>query len=533
MELDKVAAVLRRRSGIQAVDLGTLLGRRFWTAIILPWLVMVVPVLIIVQTTVFLLSTSILLALFVGWWLKPLFDRITLYVISRGFFGSTPSTRETVRAVCDQWVSREALWDLTIRRFSPFRTMVMPVRVLEGNRGSMVTSRVRSLLDGEAQSHGLVLMGFAILFKAMMYLSLVALLLMVTPSEFVEDWFMPAEFVFFDAPLWLTGLVCIGGTTLVTVAVEPFFGAGGFGIYIQRRIEREGWDLELRFRQLADRLEQALDGLAGVFLAVLMVSLLAMMGISEPVVAQEVDEGGIWDDEQVAQQVAGPVTETAAVNRELIPVADPDEELQAILNAPPFGGRTDTVKEWRKKQPDVDDSDNRWEPGPFMKALSNLMASGFRVTMWLVMIALLLFMGWKIYRYLENRRGGPKASPERSRWEEEILSQGQELEELPDDIATAARRSWEQGAHRQALAMLLLSSLLRFEERHSYRFPPGWTTARCARTVASKGREGPVLAEVARVFGQLAWAQKEISDEQFESLLGRWNGVFGQPGGIR
>lgn len=522
MELDKVAAVLRRRSGIQAVDLGTLLGRRFWTAIILPWLLMVVPVLIIVQTTVFLLSTSILLALFVGWWLKPLFDRITLYVISRGFFGSTPSTRETVRAVCDQWVSREVLWDLTIRRFSPFRTMVMPVRVLEGNRGSMVTSRVRSLLDGEAQTHGLVLMGFAILFKGLMYLSLVALLLMVTPSEFVEDWFMPAEFVFFDAPLWLTGLVCIGGTTLVTLAVEPFFGAGGFGIYIQRRIEREGWDLELRFRQLADRLEQALDGVAGVFIAVIAASFLAMMGLSGPVVAQEVD-GAMWEDEQVAQP--------AEVNRELIPVADPDEELQSILNAPPFGGRTDTVKEWRRKEP-VDDSGNQWEPSPFMQALSSLMASGFRVTMWLVMIALLLFMGWKIYRYLDNRRGGPKASPERSRWEEEILSQGEDLEELPDDIATAARRAWGQGAHRQALAMLLLSSLLRFEERHSYRFPPGWTTARCARTVASRGREGPVLAEVARAFGQLAWAQKEISDEQFESLLGRWNGVFGQPGGI-
>ena len=50
------------------------------------------------------------------------------------------------------------------------------------------------------------------------------------------------------------------GTVLGAVAaciVEPFYVACGFTLYLQRRTILEGWDIELRFRQLTERVEKA------------------------------------------------------------------------------------------------------------------------------------------------------------------------------------------------------------------------------------------------------------------------------------
>ena len=36
---------------------------------------------------------------------------------------------------------------------------------------------------------------------------------------------------------------------LIMAAVAPFYCAGGFMLYISRRIELEGWDIEICFRE--------------------------------------------------------------------------------------------------------------------------------------------------------------------------------------------------------------------------------------------------------------------------------------------
>ena len=37
------------------------------------------------------------------------------------------------------------------------------------------------------------------------------------------------------------------------VLVAPFYTMAGFALYISRRITLEGWDIEIRFRHLAER----------------------------------------------------------------------------------------------------------------------------------------------------------------------------------------------------------------------------------------------------------------------------------------
>src|SRR3546814_1462264 len=65
------------------------------------------------------------------WWLKPLFDRIPLFVLSRAVFGETPTTRQTLAAQ-RSWGWRAMRGHLLWRRISLVRALSLPVDLLEG-----------------------------------------------------------------------------------------------------------------------------------------------------------------------------------------------------------------------------------------------------------------------------------------------------------------------------------------------------------------------------------------------------------------
>ena len=527
MELDKVAAELRRRNGVESIDLGVLLGRRFWLAIFFPWCLLVVPVLVITQVLIALVTT-LWFAVLVGWWLKPLFDRVTLHVVSRGFFGSTPSTRDTIRAVSSGWWSKDAILDLTWRRFSPIRTLAMPIRLLEGSRGAEARARIKSLYGSLAPLNGWLLLVFLVGFKWVFYLSAMALVVILTPTEMVENPFVMLEYVFEELDGWLLIAIVVSVTTLATTVVEPFFGAGGFGVYIQRRIEREGWDLELRFRRLVDRVQHTLDANLGLLFAAGFGALLSIFAVTAPGAhAQDISEPiTAAEDEEVDEDLeAGPWGEVE-VTPELIPADDAQEVLDDIFAQSPFAPRTETRTEWvRIEEEEEEDLELPFDfeiPPEILVLLSAIV----RVLMWMLAIGALGFVAWKIYTYLrtvdvESARGVREA-----KWARELVVDDEELV-LPDDhVGEAARECWKSGRQRRALAMLLLASLLRFEERHKFRFPPGWTTTRCAQEVEDRLPEGPVLAAVARAFSAMAWAGLSPTEQEFDALTRRWEAVF-------
>src|SRR3546814_11541948 len=76
------------------------------------------------------------------WWLKPLFDRIPLFVLSRAVFGETPTTRQTLAAQrCWGW--RAMRGHLLWRRISVVRALSLPVDLLEGAAAARLRERRR------------------------------------------------------------------------------------------------------------------------------------------------------------------------------------------------------------------------------------------------------------------------------------------------------------------------------------------------------------------------------------------------------
>src|SRR5690606_1729955 len=124
------------------------------------------------------------LGLLLAWWLKPVLERIPLYVLSRAVFGQVPGTLATLRAqagFCPGQIPAALLW----RRFTPARSLLVPVDLLEGNAGERRTVRRRAVAaQAYAQAVMLTLMSMA--FELVLALGLVALVLLFLPQRSEE-----------------------------------------------------------------------------------------------------------------------------------------------------------------------------------------------------------------------------------------------------------------------------------------------------------------------------------------------------------
>jgi hypothetical protein len=176
------------------------------------------------------------------WWSKPWLDRTLLFVLSRALFGAATGPPDVWQAQRDVWWA-QWLDTVTLRRLSASRSFTQPVRQLEGLRGGARATRVRQLA---ARHRGVA--------RAMTQAFAAAELALVLSVVSLELWLAPKH-----ADVSLTSLL-VGVAKPQTIAltlgyaaavafVEPFYVAAGFGMYLNRRVELEAWDIEQEFRR--------------------------------------------------------------------------------------------------------------------------------------------------------------------------------------------------------------------------------------------------------------------------------------------
>src|SRR3546814_19416452 len=123
------------------------------------------------------------------WWLKPLFDRIPLFVLSRAVFGETPTTRQTLAAQ-RSWGWRAMRGHLLWRRISVVRALSLPVDLLEGADAARLRERRRVLGDA-VRGHGMMLTAVCLLFIVALPLSMLSLVMLLWSWEFVSESIAP------------------------------------------------------------------------------------------------------------------------------------------------------------------------------------------------------------------------------------------------------------------------------------------------------------------------------------------------------
>ena len=254
MSPDALTVKTRARAHWEATDLGLALVQAHWRSLYAAWFAVLLPVTLLVLTLAYLSNhdgNTDWYGLMLLWWLKPLYDRVLLHVMSRAVFGETVGWREALRAIPGLLRHSGLFRALTWKRLSPRRSFRLPIWQLEGVTGYKRNRRIHAL-----KGPGTIRLIFVCsTFETILFIGIVGLLLMMLPPESVPSHLgsLSDFFVTNKMPLWFEVAYSLVYLLVITI-IEPFYVAAGFMLYLNRRTELEGWDIELGFRTLAARL---------------------------------------------------------------------------------------------------------------------------------------------------------------------------------------------------------------------------------------------------------------------------------------
>jgi hypothetical protein len=178
VELEKLSVQLRPRGGWEALDLGVQMARSWWRPVWGAWLAVYLPAAVLLHLV---FSDRYLFAILALWWLKPVFDRFVLHVVSRAVFGAPPTVGDTLaawREILQPGLAAGLVW---VQRLSPWRSFTLPVWQLEKQTGRAAHER-RDALGKRMAGYGAWLTLIAIHFEALLFLSALLVVALLAPA---------------------------------------------------------------------------------------------------------------------------------------------------------------------------------------------------------------------------------------------------------------------------------------------------------------------------------------------------------------
>jgi hypothetical protein len=482
VETEQVSVSVRPRAGFEAVDLGFRLARAFWRPLFGSVALTVVPLALAICV---LFRQQPWLAGLLIWWLKPLYDRVALSVLSVALLGGTPTIRETLRGLPRLLTRSGLVASLLWLRLTPLRSFTAPVLQLEGLRGRARVRRVR-VLGGRESSAAFGLFLACSMFELVIFFAGLQLAGSFMPEGTLGDFWRQVfagpspTLVAYEFPLY----------TLAICAIEPLYVAAGFALYINRRVWLEAWDVELAFRKL-ERRARSLAG-AAALLAVL----------------------ALWLS-------LGATARAADVPRcEPHSAQDARACIESVLADPEFA-TSEQIEFWTLKQ-----GTKSPRLGGFALWLARLLSSLLRFGTWLALGLAVLALVLAVLRGLQQK--ARRAQPE---YAESGLRRGFDLrpESLPADVVGAARARFAAGDAAGALSLLYRGALVQMARRFGVRLPASATEGECEALA-----RGALAGPLAQTFGELAcawllcaYAHQPPAPSDFDALCAHWSTGFG------
>ncbi len=239
MQIDAISVVLRPRSIWEGCDLGVRLLQSWLRPVYGVYLAVALPLFALFLSTDRIAGWLPTLLI---WLSKPWIDRTALFALSRALFGQRTT-------LADLWTHRREVWlaglttTLTLQRLSASRSFKQPILQLEGLSGAALRERIRRLTARHRGVARAMNVAFANAEFALT-VSLLSLQIWFSPhiSELPGEWLSAASGM-------MQGLGTAIAYAAVVAFLEPFYVAAGFGMYINRRVELEAWDIEQEFRR--------------------------------------------------------------------------------------------------------------------------------------------------------------------------------------------------------------------------------------------------------------------------------------------
>ncbi len=508
MRLEQMTVHLRARSAWEAMELGTALVRRHAVALWKPWLLVTLPVFIALNAAAWAID-AIWLAGLLMWWLKPVFDRIPLFVISRATFGATPGTRETLAAQ-RHWGWKPLLHYLTWRRFSPTRSLYLPIDLLEGVQGERLRDR-RRVLGSAVYGNAVLLTIVCLHFEVALALACVALVFLFVPFEYLPETARAAWSLVIDQPPWWAQVGANLTGWVATLVIEPFFVGAGFGLYLNRRTQIEAWDVEIAFHKLRTRLAATAAPFA------LVLALLG--GHMAPARAQErAAPPPVQQATEKKTAVAEPPTLPRVFGDARVDEGRFNRAADQAYRDPLLDSKRTEVR-WEKRDKSKEEEKERDDNAAPLSAIGTILALIGEWGLWLIVAVLVGILLYTMRHWLPWMRDSVRRhTPLPVEVETEALLLP---DVLPDDVPAAARRLWAQGKPRHALALLYRASVETMSTRAGVMLPPGATESECLRASRRMpdGEDRSLFARMVRTWQYAAYARQLPAQEEFETLV--------------
>jgi hypothetical protein len=239
---DRTAVTLRRRSGWEAADAGILLWRLNWKPLLL---FTGIPISLCVTAARFVPPEKLFIANIVLWWVLPLMDRFALQVVSVRFFDPGSPVKRLFRGL-GKTIRQGLAGDLLWRRFSPWRSARMPIVALEKQKGRQLRRR-REFLSRNSLDFGFSVTLICLALKTILGLGETAFAYVICRLFF--PWMFSNMWTFLENGMTIMLIT----SWFNNILIESLYVCMGFGLYINGRVETEGWDIELLFKENAQK----------------------------------------------------------------------------------------------------------------------------------------------------------------------------------------------------------------------------------------------------------------------------------------
>ena len=404
------------------------------------------------------------------WLCKPLFDRLILHVISIRFFDKGADYKRLRKGLIKN-ITRGLAGDIFWRRFSPLRSVIMPVRVLERNiKISKAVSERKKNLEKGGIGFGFFLTVWGIAAEAALLAGEV--LFIRTIFEFLANDLLYAIEGFADIEIWIFAAWCFN-----FMLVETIYVCMGFSLYINSRIETEGWDMEITFRGFAEKIKNA----------TLIVLVSACLFFPAKTFAQEA--------EKTAQDI-------------------PFETLKTILESPDYGSVEETWGIRFKNQQQQQQREDTEIDSDLIKRLQQTFAYALRFILIIIIAGLLALLIFYLIKMKMSKTGRT------DNYSEDIIFN--HIDEDPKKLLEKAVNYHKQGEIRLAWGYCAAAAVQSWSLYRGIKFPANATENDCVNIVCEKSdnsMEASAFGRFLKTWVYLAYAGRLPPEGSFEEAV--------------
>ncbi len=522
MQVEALAVALRKRSNWEAIDLGFGLGRKWFFQLWCAWMLSALPVFVTISILTYIFSdqffTPYLFVIF--WWLKPLYEQPLLFIVSRQTFSENISFKY-IKNNFFAIIKPQLFALLSWRRFSFSRSYYNPVAMLEGLRGKTRRERLH-VLNSQNNSSSIWLTILCVLIESILYFG-IFLFVFLLLAEFIDTSFIQLlESENNDVSI-LDNLAYFLSVSIIA----PFYVASGFCLYITRRTKLEGWDIELAFKRLQNRISNNTSkntffaAISTICTSSLLLLSLFTFSISDTQ-ANEINTTKKEAKETITTVIQGKdFGETKKIKR-FVYIKDKKEESESTW--------WDNFKEWWESAMEAlveflfgDLKDKEVDTGFFNFNL-------LEILIWSAIIVLLIWLIKRYSHWLDWINPGTNKKKKAAAIPNQLFGMDISKDSLPDDIHASALTLFREKRYRQALSLLYRGSLASIVHNGDIEILSSTTEQECSRIIRKvrPENESQYFNTLTQAWILLAYADQVPNENTLNQLFDSWKMYYSQ-----